>query len=129
MLHVVVSLLGCLPLGYRSRNASAFGFKCKSPKALALTRANLSLTIMRSAFLFCGSASGSSCFSPASGLHVAVTNKAALPAAAACFGAAHGLQVAVADQAALATTPAGGGAAIGLLVGVLNEPTLARAAA
>jgi hypothetical protein len=43
MLHVVVSFLGRLPLGYRSRNASAFGFKCKSPKALALTMANLSL--------------------------------------------------------------------------------------
>jgi len=45
-----------------------------------------------------------STLSSASRLHIAVTNKTALPAAAARFGAAHGLKVAVTDKPTLAAS-------------------------
>jgi hypothetical protein len=78
--HVVVSCLGWMPLVNLYRNASAIGFKCQSPKALALKRVD-----------FLWVAFGLPRFGPASSLHVVVTNKAALAAATTRFGAAHGL--------------------------------------
>ncbi len=63
---------------------------------------------------------------PTRSLHVAVANKAALPAATTGFGSAHGLQIAVADEPTLTIAAARCGSAIRLLVGVLNKATLAR---
>jgi hypothetical protein len=78
--HVVVSCLGWMPLVDMFGNASAIGFKCQSPKALALKRVD-----------FMWIALGLPRFGPASSLHVVVADKAALAVATARFGTTHGL--------------------------------------
>jgi len=67
-------------------------------------------------------------FGPASRLHVAVFDEAALTHTAAGFGAAKGLQVWVADEPALARPSARGGPAMRLLIGILDKPALAAGA-